>query len=336
MTAQGGGVVFSQGAHQVDIVRLLGGGKRAQRARADRTLGSGAADRRRVRGARSTFAERRVRVARLQRLRAFRRRRVLRRHRRAGRAQDRGALWRGSPQPRAGRGRRRGGRCSRQRRNYGGAGSRAARRRRRTLLRTSISASCIVSCERADLRPLPTGVMIYGDAEARSSRCRRRAIPRAEVIDELYAAVVDGSAPLHDGRWGMATLEVCLAMLRIGARAPRHRAARTGRGAAVGRRDDAQGADLSARPDWRTSSRMRCGRSTARCRCASPHHEVSIGHWPFLRALWEADGLTQRELSRRGGRDGAHDVRRAQGDGAARLHRAAAGAPATGASGRSF
>ena len=27
VTAQGGGVVFSQGAHQVDIVRLLGGGR---------------------------------------------------------------------------------------------------------------------------------------------------------------------------------------------------------------------------------------------------------------------------------------------------------------------
>jgi len=26
-------------------------------------------------------------------------------------------------------------------------------------------------------------------------------------------------------------------------------------------------------------------------------HEVSIGHWPFLRALWATDGLTQRELS---------------------------------------
>jgi DNA-binding MarR family transcriptional regulator len=26
-------------------------------------------------------------------------------------------------------------------------------------------------------------------------------------------------------------------------------------------------------------------------------HEVSIGHWTFLRVLWAADGLTQRELS---------------------------------------
>jgi phthalate 4,5-cis-dihydrodiol dehydrogenase len=34
------------------------------------------------------------------------------------------------------------------------------------------------------------------------------------VIDELYAAVVDGKAPLHDGAWAMATLEVCLAMLQ--------------------------------------------------------------------------------------------------------------------------
>ena len=39
-------------------------------------------------------------------------------------------------------------------------------------------------------------------------------IPRAEVIDELYAAVVDGKPPLHDGAWGAATLEVCLAMLQ--------------------------------------------------------------------------------------------------------------------------
>jgi DNA-binding MarR family transcriptional regulator len=27
-------------------------------------------------------------------------------------------------------------------------------------------------------------------------------------------------------------------------------------------------------------------------------HGVAIGHWSYLRALWRADGLTQRELSR--------------------------------------
>jgi DNA-binding MarR family transcriptional regulator len=30
-------------------------------------------------------------------------------------------------------------------------------------------------------------------------------------------------------------------------------------------------------------------------------HVVSIGHWPFLRVLWETDGLTQRELSQEAG-----------------------------------
>jgi phthalate 4,5-cis-dihydrodiol dehydrogenase len=39
-------------------------------------------------------------------------------------------------------------------------------------------------------------------------------VPRAEVIDELYRAVVHGEAPLHDGAWAMATLEVLLGILR--------------------------------------------------------------------------------------------------------------------------
>jgi MarR family transcriptional regulator, organic hydroperoxide resistance regulator len=30
-------------------------------------------------------------------------------------------------------------------------------------------------------------------------------------------------------------------------------------------------------------------------------HEVSFGHWTFLRILWEHDGLTQRELSEHAG-----------------------------------
>ena len=71
----------------------------------------------------------------------------------------------------------------------------------------------IVSCEKADLRPLPHGVMIYADDERRLDPVQPPILPRVEVIDELYAAVVEGSAPLHDGEWGMATLQVCLAIL---------------------------------------------------------------------------------------------------------------------------
>jgi phthalate 4,5-cis-dihydrodiol dehydrogenase len=72
----------------------------------------------------------------------------------------------------------------------------------------------LVSCERADLRPVPNGVMIYQNGTARLDPIPAPRVPRAEVIDELYDAVVRGKAPLHDAAWGMATVEVLLAMLQ--------------------------------------------------------------------------------------------------------------------------
>lgn len=74
----------------------------------------------------------------------------------------------------------------------------------------------IVTCERADIRPLPTGVMVYGDEVRRHHPLVAPAVPRFEVIDELVAAVADGIRPLHDGPWARATLEVCLALLASG------------------------------------------------------------------------------------------------------------------------
>ena len=71
----------------------------------------------------------------------------------------------------------------------------------------------VVSCERGDLRALPGGVMIYGDDERRLEPLRPPAVARAEVMDELADAVLLGRAPLHSGQWGLATTEVCLAML---------------------------------------------------------------------------------------------------------------------------
>ena len=72
----------------------------------------------------------------------------------------------------------------------------------------------IVSCDKADLRPQPDGVMIYGDSERRLDPLPAPAIPRREVIDELYGAVAEGRAPLHGGEWAAATVDVCLAILR--------------------------------------------------------------------------------------------------------------------------
>jgi phthalate 4,5-cis-dihydrodiol dehydrogenase len=74
----------------------------------------------------------------------------------------------------------------------------------------------VVSCERGDLRPLPDRIGIYGDAGRRSVPLAPPTVPRAGVIDELYDAVVHGKAPLHDGEWAAATLEICLAILRSG------------------------------------------------------------------------------------------------------------------------
>jgi phthalate 4,5-cis-dihydrodiol dehydrogenase len=74
----------------------------------------------------------------------------------------------------------------------------------------------IVSCERADLRPLPHGVMIYEDAVRRLDPLPRPRVQRSEVIDELYDAVVHGRPPLHSGEWGRATMEVCIAILQSG------------------------------------------------------------------------------------------------------------------------
>ena len=72
----------------------------------------------------------------------------------------------------------------------------------------------VASCEGADLRPQPHGVMIYGHDERRFKDLAPPRIPRAEVIDELHAAIFDGRPVLHGGEWAMATMEVCFAILQ--------------------------------------------------------------------------------------------------------------------------
>ena len=72
----------------------------------------------------------------------------------------------------------------------------------------------LVCCERADLRPLPSGVMVYEDFARRLDPLPKPEVPRTEVIDELYHAVVSGRPPVHSGAWALATMEVCLAILQ--------------------------------------------------------------------------------------------------------------------------
>ncbi|MES2511213.1 MAG: Gfo/Idh/MocA family oxidoreductase [Pseudomonadota bacterium] len=98
-------------------------------------------------------------------------------------------------------------------RNYGGRLYVAQATNTDTPLAHQHFGHIIVSCEKADLRPTPTGVEIFADAQRSFEALPPPAIPRSEVIDELYAAVIDGKPPLHTGEWARATTEVCLAIL---------------------------------------------------------------------------------------------------------------------------
>ncbi len=76
----------------------------------------------------------------------------------------------------------------------------------------------IASCEEADLRPTPQGVMIYANDRRELLPIPAGHVPRAGVIDEMVDVVIHGQTPTHSGEWGMATLEVCRAILESAAR----------------------------------------------------------------------------------------------------------------------
>lgn len=71
----------------------------------------------------------------------------------------------------------------------------------------------IISCEKADLQPSATGITIYADSQKSFVALPAPAIPRTEVIDELFASVRYDQPPIHSGTWARATTAVCLAML---------------------------------------------------------------------------------------------------------------------------
>ena len=71
----------------------------------------------------------------------------------------------------------------------------------------------VVSCDRADLRPLPGGVFVYGNDAQHYEALPPPVVPRAEVLDEFCDAVAGRRAPIHTGEWARATLEACLAIL---------------------------------------------------------------------------------------------------------------------------
>jgi phthalate 4,5-cis-dihydrodiol dehydrogenase len=71
----------------------------------------------------------------------------------------------------------------------------------------------LVSCERGDIRQTPDGLFIYGETDKQEIPLDAGRRGREAELEELYNAVVHNRPVFHDGRWGTATLEVCLAML---------------------------------------------------------------------------------------------------------------------------
>lgn len=71
----------------------------------------------------------------------------------------------------------------------------------------------VVSCERGDLRQSPHGIYVYTHKGRREIVLPADCNPRSLVLNE-FADAIDGKAPaLHDGRWGLANLEVCAAAI---------------------------------------------------------------------------------------------------------------------------
>jgi len=71
----------------------------------------------------------------------------------------------------------------------------------------------IVSCERGDVRQSPRGLYIYSSEGREEIVLPTDKTPRDLVMDEFYDALTGRRRPIHDGRWGLANLEVCIAAI---------------------------------------------------------------------------------------------------------------------------
>jgi phthalate 4,5-cis-dihydrodiol dehydrogenase len=208
-TRQGGGVVFSQAAHQIDIVRLLGGGRvRSVYARTGQwdarrpTEGAYSAMLDFEDGAFATVSYNGYGYydsdALMDGWGELAQPKAPDAH-----AQTR-ARWR-SVQDEAAEAARK------ARRNYGGPDH---------VPSSEIAPAAFqhfgpvwVSCERGDLRLRPNGVEVHDDQGQRLITPPVSPVPRVEVIDEVWRVAREGRAPLHSGAWSRATLEVCLGIL---------------------------------------------------------------------------------------------------------------------------
>jgi phthalate 4,5-cis-dihydrodiol dehydrogenase len=71
----------------------------------------------------------------------------------------------------------------------------------------------LVSCEKGDIRQSPRGLYVYSVDGREEIVLPNDRSPRDLVLDEFHDALTGRRKPVHDGRWGLANLEVCIAAI---------------------------------------------------------------------------------------------------------------------------
>ena len=89
---------------------------------------------------------------------------------------------------------------------------RAEQRRREGVRHQPFFGLTLVSCEKGDMRQSPDGLYIYTEDGREEIPCPPF-MDRAGELRRLYDAIINGQPEMADGRWGKATLEVILAIL---------------------------------------------------------------------------------------------------------------------------
>jgi phthalate 4,5-cis-dihydrodiol dehydrogenase len=71
----------------------------------------------------------------------------------------------------------------------------------------------LVSCDHGDLRLTAQGLEIHDKSGLHTIDAPASVTPRQTVIDELWQTARNKTLPLHSGAWSRATLEVCLGII---------------------------------------------------------------------------------------------------------------------------
>jgi phthalate 4,5-cis-dihydrodiol dehydrogenase len=71
----------------------------------------------------------------------------------------------------------------------------------------------LLACERGGIRQTPEGLAIHTRDGVTTVPVPVDRSPRDLLLDELHDAIAGTRAPVHDGRWALATLELCIAAL---------------------------------------------------------------------------------------------------------------------------